>query len=104
MFNEYVEDNNVLYFSQVEMGDVSLNKTNFRLFIDVLEVFLLDCINYNQEGICFNEHRELLEAVNKKMPNLPSKIEKLMNYKSAININANLKLLLDSLIINLKGE
>ena len=104
MFNEYVDGGNILYFSQVEMADISLNKNNFRLFIDVLEVFLLDCINYNQENVCFCENKELLENVNKKMKNLPAKIEKLMSYKSAINVNANLKLLLDSLVINLKGD
>lgn len=104
MFHEYVEGNNILYFSQIEMNDVCANKTNFRLFVDVLEVFLLDCINHNQDNVCFNEHKDLLQAVNKEMKNIPLKIEKLMSYKSAININANLKLLLDSLIINLKGD
>ena len=104
MFNEYVEDNNILYFAEVELNDVSSNKNNFRLFLDVLEVFLLDVINYDKENINFNEHRDLLEQVNKKMKNITSKIEQIMGYKNSINLNANLKLLLDSLIINLKGE
>ena len=104
MFNEYVEENNILYFAQVELSDLLNNKVNFELFLDVLEVFLLDAINYDQESISFVEHKELLKEVNVKMNNLPSKIEKLMGYKSAITLNANLKLLLDSLIISLKGE
>ena len=104
MFNEYVEENNILYFAQVELSDLLNNKVNFELFLDVLEVFLLDAINYAQESISFVEHKELLKDVNIKMSNLPSKIEKLMGYKSAITLNANLKLLLDSLIISLKGE
>ena len=104
MFHEYVEENNILYFSQIEMNDVVANKVNFRLFLDVLEVFLLDAMNPIKENLCFNEHKELLEQVNEKMVNIPDKIEALMKYKSAININANLKLLLDSLIINLKGD
>ena len=95
---------NILYFSQIEMNDVVVNKVNFRLFLDILEVFLLDSLNYDHENVCFCEHKDLLESINKKMVNIPEKIEQLMKYKSAININANLKLLLDSLIINLKGE
>ena len=31
MFLEYVEGNNILYFAEVEMNDVSTNKVNFRL-------------------------------------------------------------------------
>ena len=104
MFNEYVDENNILYFSQLELSDLLNNKVNFRLFLDVLEVFLLDVINYDQETISFVEHKELLKDVNNKMSNLPNKIEKLMGYKSAISLNANLKLLLDSLVISLKGE
>lgn len=104
MFNEYVEGNNILYFAQVELSDLLNNKVNFRLFLDVLEVFLLDAINCDQESISFVEHKDLLKDVNSKMNDLPSKIEKLMGYKSAITLNANLKLLLDSLIVSLKGE
>ena len=104
LFNEFIEGNNILYFSQVEMGDISLNKNNFRLFVDVLEVFLLDCLNASSDDVCFSEHKDLLRSVKEKMKNIPVKIEKLTSYKSAININANLKLLLDSLIISLKGD
>ncbi len=104
MFNEYIEDNNILYFAQVEISEYISNKNNFRLFLDILEVFLLDVINYNQENISFVEHKELLKSVHGKMKNIELRIEKLLSYKSAIDLNANLKLLLDSLIINLKEE
>ena len=104
MFNEYVEDNNILYFAQVEMGDLLNNKNNFRLFLDILEVFLLDVINCDRDSVNFSEHKDLLNEVNNKMKNIPFKLESIMGYKNSINLNANLKLLLDSLMINLKGE
>ena len=104
MFNEYIEGNNILYFAQVEISEYLSNKNNFRLFLDVLEVFLLDAINHNQENVSFVEHKELLKSVYEKMKNIELKVEKILSYKSAINLNANLKLLLDSLIINLKEE
>lgn len=104
MFNEYVEGNNILYFSQVELSDLLNNKVNFRLFLDLLEIFLLDAINHDQENISFVEHKELLKEVKEKTKDLSSKIETVMNFKSAVVLNANLKLLLDSLIIKLKGE
>jgi hypothetical protein len=104
MFNEYVEGENILYFSQVEMGDVTLDKVNFRLFLDILDLFLLDVVNYDSEDVNFVEHKDLLKNVHDKMPNISDKVEKIMRYKSQIDLNANLKLLLDSVIINLKGE
>ena len=88
----------------MEISEYISNKNNFRLFLDILEVFLLDVINYNQENISFVEHKELLKSVHGKMKNIELRIEKLLSYKSAIDLNANLKLLLDSLIINLKEE
>lgn len=104
MFNEYVEGNNILYFAQVEMSEILNNKNNFRMFLDILEIFLLDAIKEDEESISFVEHKELLKEVNEKMKNLPGKVEKIMGYKSSVILNANLKLLLDSLVINLKGE
>lgn len=104
MFNEYVEGNNILYFAQVEMGELLNNKNNFRMFLDILEIFLLDVINNDRDNVNFNEHKDLLNEVNNKMKNIPCKLESIMGYKNSININANLKLLLDSLMINLKGE
>ena len=104
LFNEYVEGNNILYFAQVELSEYIQNKNNFRLFLDILEVFMLDVISCELESVSFVEHKELLKEVNKKMPNIMNKVEKIMDYKNSINLNANLKLLLDSLIICLKGE
>ena len=98
MFNEYVEGENILYFSQVEMGDVTLDKVNFRLFLDILDLFLLDVVNYDSEDVNFVEHKDLLKNVHDKMPNISDKVEKIMRYKSQIDLNANLKLLLDSVI------
>ena len=86
------------------MNDVVSDKNNFRLFLDILDLFLLDVINCNSEEVNFVEHKELLTLFNEMMPNLSSKVEKIMRYKSQIDLNANLKLLLDSVIINLKGE
>ena len=104
MFNEYVENENILYFAQVEMGDVASDKVNFRLFLDILNLFLLDVVNCDNEDVNFVEHKELLKKVNALMPNISNKVEKIMRYRSQIDLNANLKLLLDSVIINLKGE
>ena len=104
MFHEYVDDNNILYFAQVELSDLLNNKVNFRLFLDVLEIFLLDCINCDQDSISFVEQKELLKKVHDKMPNLANKVETIMSFKSYVALNANLKLLLDSLIIKLKEE
>ena len=104
IFSEYIEGNNILYFGQVELSEYIQNKNNFRLFLDILEVFMLDVINCKQENVNFLEHKELLHQVYDKMKNIGEKIEKIMEYKSAINLNANLKLLLDSLLIYLKGE
>lgn len=104
MFHEYVEGNNILYFAQIELSDLLANKNNFRLFLDILEVFLLDVINCDKGNVNFSEHKDLLASVNEKMKNIPQKLEKIMGYKNSIILNANLKLLLDSLMINLKGE
>ena len=104
MFHEYVEGNNILYFAQIELSDLLANKNNFRLLLDILEVFLLDVINCDKENVNFSEHKDLLASVNEKMKNIPQKLEKIMGYKNSIILNANLKLLLDSLMINLKGE
>ena len=104
MFNEYVENENILYFAQVEMGDVVADKVNFRLFLDILNLFLLDVVNCESDDVNFVEHKELLKKVNSMMPNISEKVEKIMRYKSQVDLNANLKLLLDSVIINLKGE
>ena len=104
MFHEYVEGNNILYFAQIELSDLLANKNNFRLLLDILEVFLLDVINCDKENVNFSEHKDLLASVNEKMKNIPQKLEKIMGYKNSIILNANLKLLLDSLMINLKFE
>ena len=104
LFHEYVDNHNILYFAEVEISELVSNKNDFRLFLDILEVFLLDVINHTRDNISFVEHRDLLGKVNEKMKNISKKIEKITSYKSAIDLNANLKLLLDSLIINLKEE
>jgi flagellar biosynthesis chaperone FliJ len=70
----------------------------------VLELFLLDVINYDSEEVNFVEHKDLLKSVNEKMGDVSSKLESIMRYKNQIELNANLKLLLDSVIISLKGE
>ena len=104
LFHEYVEGNNILYFAQMELSEFIQNKSNFRLLLDILEVFMLDVISCNEESVNFVEHKDLLKQVNSKMKDINGKIERIMEYKNSINLNANLKLLLDSLIICLKGE
>lgn len=104
MLNEYIEGENILYFAQVEISEYVNNKANFRLFLELLELFLLDSINYNHDNISYKEHTDLLKSVNEKMKNIENKVEKIIGYKGAIELNANLKLLLDSVIINLKEE
>ena len=65
---------------------------------------MLDVINCDSDEINFVEHKELLKEVNIKLSSVSLKIEDIIKYKSQIELNANLKLLLDSVIIGLKGE
>ena len=85
------------------MSDILNNKINFRMFLDLLELFLMDIVNKDGE-INFCDHRDLIQQVSNKMVNIAKKVELVIHYKSLVELNANLKLLLDSLIINLKGE
>lgn len=104
LFNQYIDGENILYFSQVEVSDSINNKVDFRMFLNLIELFLLDSLNYESKNVCFVEHKKELQEVYNKMENIYEKIKIISDFKNYVEINANLKMLLDSLIIKLKGE
>lgn len=97
------EENDLLYFSQIEIHDVIKDKNDFLMFLELLELSFLDIMNYkNNKDITYKEHDELIESLSNKLEKVQEKLNTIMLLKGRAMLNANIKLLLDSLIIKLE--
>ncbi len=97
------EKEDLLYFSQIEISDIVKDKNDFLMFLELLELAFLDIANYkNNTEIIFKEHEDLIENLSTQLENVQNKLNTIMLFKGNTMINANVKLLLDSLIIKLE--
>lgn len=97
------EEEDLLYFSQIEISDVIKDKNDFILFLELLEIAFLDIMNSkNDSEINYQEHKELIKSLSNKLDKIEDKLSTIMLFKGCANVNANVKLLLDSLIIKLE--
>lgn len=97
------EEEDLLYFTQMEISDVVKDKNDFILFLELLEIAFLDMMNNKNNGeLNYQEHKELIESLSNKLDKIEDKLSTIMLFKGCANVNANVKLLLDSLIIKLE--
>lgn len=97
------EGKDLLYFSQLEISDILKDKNDFLLFLELLELSFLDIMNYkNNYELTYKEHDELIENLSNKINNVNEKLHTIMLFKGYASLNANIKLLLDNLIIKLE--
>ena len=97
------EKEDLLYFSQLEISDVLKDKNDFLMFIELLELSFLDIMNYKNEGeLVYKDHEDLIENLSKELEKIPDKLNTIMLFKGCAMLNANVKLLLDSLVIKLE--
>lgn len=103
--NQINDDEDLLYFTQVEVADVVKDKNDFLLFLELLEISFLDIMNYkNGLDLNYKEQEELISSLSNKLDKIEDKLNTIMLFKGCANLNANVKLLLDSLIIKLEGR
>ena len=97
------EDGDLLYFTQIEISDVVKDKNDFIMFLELLEIEFLDIMNYSEDSeLNYQDHKELVENLKGKLENIENKLSTIMLFKGCTMLNANVKLLLDSLIIKLE--
>ena len=97
------EDEDLLYFSQIEISDIIKDKNDFTLFLELLEIAFLDIMNVTNDGnLNYQEHKDLITSLSNKLDKIEDKLSTIMLFKGCANVNANVKLLLDSLIIKLE--
>ena len=95
----------LLYFSQLEVHNVIKDKNDFLLFLELLELSFLDIMNYkNKSELVFKDHEELIEKLSNKLKNISDKLNTIMLFKGCAMINANVKLLIDSLVIKIERK
>lgn len=105
-FLELMNDGeDLLYFSQLEISEVIKDKNDFLLFLELLELSFMDIMNYgkNQE-LVYKDHGELIENLSNKLDKIQEKLNTIMLFKGCAMLNANVKLLLDSLVIKIEGR
>ena len=103
LLNQMDENEDLLYFSQMEISDVVKDKNDFILFLELLEIAFLDILNYKDEGdLNYQDHKELICSLASKIDKIEEKLSTIMLFKGCAMLNANVKLLLDSLIIKLE--
>ena len=103
LLEQIKENEDLLYFAQVEISEVIKDKNDFSLFLELLELSFLDIMNYNNNSeLTFKEHDELIENLSTKITNINDKLNNIMLFKGWNSLNANTKLLLDNLIIQLE--
>lgn len=103
LLNEMNEDGDLLYFTQIEISDVVKDKNDFIMFLELLEIAFLDIMNYSEDSeLNYQDHKELVENLKGKLENIENKLSTIMLFKGCTMLNANVKLLLDSLIIKLE--
>lgn len=97
------EKEDLLYFTQLEISDIVKDKNEFLMFLELLESAFLDIMNYkNNNDITYKDHEELIEDLSNKLENIPDKLNTIMLFKGCAALNANIKLLLDSLTIKIE--
>jgi len=103
LLNQMNEDEDLLYFAQIEISDVIKDKNDFIMFLELLEIAFLDIMNIkSNEEINYQEQREIISSLSNKLDKIEDKLSTIMLFKGCAMLNANVKLLLDSLIIKLE--
>lgn len=102
LLNEMDNGEDLLYFAQVEMSDFVKDKNDFLMLLELLEIAYLDIMNVNNTNeIKYQEEIEVITSLSSKIKNIEDKLSTIMLFKGCTMLNANVKLLLDSLIIKL---
>ena len=97
------EGEDLLYFSQIEISELIKDKNDFLMFLELLEIIFIDIMNYkNESEVIYKEHEDLIEELSNKLDNVQEKLNTIMLFKGCAMLNANVKLLLDSLIIKIE--
>lgn len=97
------EKEDLLYFAQLEISEVIKDKNDFLLFLELLEISFLDIMNYkNNSELIFKDHEDLIESLSNSLDNIADKLNTIMLFKGSVMLNANVKLLLDSLVIKIE--
>lgn len=97
------EEDDLLYFTQLEINEIVKDKNDFLMFLELLELSFLDIMNYKNDGeLIYKEHDELIESLSSKITNIQEKLNTIMLFKGNAMLNANIKLLLDSLVIKIE--
>lgn len=99
------QQENLLFFIGTQMNDIINNKVDLGLLLNLLEVVYNDFINIkNNREISFVNHEELISQVSKLVINPERSLEKILLVRGKLSANVNIKLMLDSLFISLKGD
>lgn len=96
------EGQDLLYFTQLEICEVVKDKNDFLMFLQLLEICFLDIMNYNKNDLVYRDHEYLIKKLIPKLENIQEKLNTIMIFKGCATLNANVKLLLDSLIIKIE--
>lgn len=101
--NQINDEEDLLYFTQIEVSDVVKDKNDFLMFLELLEISFLDIMNYkNNMDLNYKEQEEIISSLSNKLDKIEDKLSTIMLFKGCANLNANVKLLLDSLIVKLE--
>ena len=74
------------------------------MLLQLLEVAFFDIINSSNDNLHFLDQKDIIVDLSNKIKNKEEKLEKIMLYKNKADSNVNLKLLIDGLFLDLKGE
>jgi len=97
------DEEDLLYFSQLEISDVVKDKNDFILFLELLEIAFMDIKNCKiNNNLNYQEHSELISSLSNKLDKIEDILSTIMLFKGCATASANVKLLLDSLIIKLE--
>ncbi len=95
----------LLYFSLIEISDVIRDKNDFMLLLELLEIAFMDIMNYkNNSELNYQNQKEIIGSLSNKLDKIEDKLSTIMLFKGCAMQNANIKLLLDSLIIKIEGR
>lgn len=100
--DQIINEKDLLYFSQIEISDIVKDKNDFLILLELLEIAYLDIMNYGSKDLIFKDHEEEIETLHNKLEKIEEKLNTIMLFKGCVMANANVKLLLDSLIIKLE--
>jgi len=103
LLNQMNEDEDLLYFAELEISDVIKDKNDFLMFLELLETSFMDIMNIKNNGeINYQEQKEIILSLSNKLDKIEEKLSTIMLFKGCVMLNANVKLLLDSLIIKIE--